>query len=148
MYNAQDFRQAYEDYIAYARHLSESTGFLGNILGVFGLNKGASHDPGHEKFYLEIKAALEDVCSEHPDSSTADEIADVLFSARYRYEEEPVSSLMYIAVEGAAIELIPYLSREKVSQIYRQYKADNPKSRSVPVQKKVLNALKEAAEKS
>lgn len=146
MYTAEDFRLAYDDYVAFAKQLEESTGFLGNVLGVFGLNKGPANDPGHEKFYLEIKAAVEAVCSEHPDSDTADEIADILFSARYHYDQEPVSPLMFIAVEGAAIDLIPYLSQEKVNEIYRQYKADNPKSRSVPAQKKVLKALKDAVE--
>ena len=146
MYTAVDFRQAYDDFIAFARQLADNKGLLSGILGVFGLNKGAANDPGHEKFYLEIKAAVEAVCEEHPDSKTAGEIADVLFSARYHYDQEPVSPYMFIAVEGAASELIPYLSREKVTEIYRQYKADNPKSQCVPVQKKVLKALKAAAE--
>ena len=146
MISPEEFKQAYEDYIAFNKELTAGQGLLSGILGVFGLNKGAANDPGHEKFYLEMKAAMESVCEEQPDQETADNIADVIFHARYDYAEEQVSPFMFYAVESTCIDLIPFLSPEKVRQIYTRYKADNPKSRCVPAQKKVLAALKKAAE--
>ena len=145
MITAFEFKRAYSEYVQFCRELEAKTGPVSGILRVFGLNRKPANDPGHENFYNEMKAALEEVCGEAPDPDTAASVLDVIFQARTLYADEPVSPYMFIAVEGAAAGLFPFLSKEKAEELYLQYKADNPRHLMVPVQKDILKALKEAA---
>ena len=145
MFTAFEFRQAYSEYVRFCRELDAKTSPVGGILRVFGFNRGPANDPGHEKFYNEMQSVLKEVCSSNPDPDTAASILDVIFQARSLYADEPVSPYMLIAVEGASIDLIPFLGKEKAKELYLQYKEANPRHRMVPVQKDILAALKKAA---
>ena len=146
MYTAVDFKQAYADYMQYNRELMKSQTPGSRILGFLGF-AGArpGNDPGHQKFYEEMKTALNAVCEEHPDPQTAAEIIDVIFRARDLYADENMSAIMLIAIEGLTCPLISFLSPEKAKERYDSYNAANPKSKRLPVQKDIIAALKKAA---
>ncbi|MBQ9030740.1 MAG: hypothetical protein IJ106_04715 [Parasporobacterium sp.] len=145
MYTASDFNGAYRDYVQFNKDLIESRGAFGGILKVFGFDK-TGNDPGHEKFLSEMKSAIQSVCSEQPAPYIADQIADVIFSARKTYADEGVSIYLFIAVESYAVDLIPFLSKEKARELFRMYKEENPRRLWVPAQKTTFQALKKAAQ--
>ena len=145
MFTSFDFKRAYSEYVQFCRDLDAKSSPVSGILRVFGLNRKPANDPGHERFFTEMQTALKEVINESPDSDTAASILDVVFHARSLYADEPVSPYMMIAVEGAAIGLIPCLSKDKAEEMYRQYKAANPRHQMLPVQKDILKALDKAA---
>jgi len=144
MYTAEDFRVAYEDYVQFNRDLIDRIGPMGGIAGVLGFGKRPGNDPGHLKFLDEMEMALKQVAEEGPDAKTAGEILEVIFGARYKYAQERVSPYLFTAVEGMTIDLIPLLSGDAVQKLYEEYKKI-PRSLHVPVQKKVMAALKQHA---
>ena len=147
MFTAADFRQAYSEYVQFCRDLNAEIGPVGSILKVFGFNKKQSMNPEHERFFKEMEAAVAEVCKNNPDADTAASIIDVIYGARYTYKDEPVSPFMFIALEGSAIDLIPYLSKEKAEELYVKYKVDNPRYSWLPVQKVIFSTLKKAIKK-
>ena len=141
MYTAEDFTEAFEDYVRFNRELLDGISPLNSIAGVLGLGKRPGNDPGHQKFLNEMGTALKQVISDNPATDTADEIMDVIFGARKKYGEEKISPYLFAAVEGMTLELIPYISVPKAREIYEEYKK-LPRSLRVPVMKQVLAALK------
>lgn len=146
MYSAKDFEKAIADYMQFNREINEQASGAGTgLLRLFGFRTGPAFDPGHEKFFKEIKSALEAVCRENPDPEEAKEIMDTILGAREIYAEEPVSPYMFAAIEGLTKDLAAFLSPETAASIYRDYEAKNPKRMRAPVQKDLLLALKKAA---
>ena len=145
MYTADDFRQAFEDYAVYNDELIKNTGMMGGILKVFGFGK-AHRDEGHEKFYQEMKMALEQVVKAQPDEETADAIADVIFHAKNLYPEDRVSPYIFPAIEYLTIDLLPFLSVEKTEELLKEYRK-TPYRLRVPVQKQTLAALEKVYRK-
>ena len=144
MYTADDFKQAYEDYAQYNRDLIAKIGPMGGIAGVLGFGKRPGNDPGHMAFLNDMESVLKQVVEEKPDPETAGEIMDVIFHARTVYADEKISPYVFTAVEGMTIDMIPFLTADKVRDLYEEYRK-TPRSLRVPVMTKVLSALKDAA---
>lgn len=144
MYTADDFRQAYEDYVQYNKDLIDRMGPMGGIAGVLGFGKRPGNDPGHLEFLNDMETVIRKVAEAHPDEQTVDEIMEVIFGARYVYKDERISPYLFTAVEGMTLDLIPMLSAKTVQKLYEEYKKI-PRSLHVPVQKKVMAELKKNA---
>ena len=147
MYTALDFKKAYSDYILQHREYLANMTVAGKALDMFGFRGARGKEPGYEEFYSEIKSAIAAVCAEKPDTETADGIVEVIFNARNLYADEEVQEVKFIAVEGTALELIPFMSGEKAAAICGYYSSLYPKHRRLPVQKQLVKALEKAAGK-
>lgn len=145
MYTAEDFKQAYADYIAYNQKLNQNIGMMSGIMKVFGFKTGPGDDACHQEFYNEMKSALEEVCEDKPDPEAAGEIMDVIFGAKVLYADGPVSPYMFAAIEGLTKDLIPFLTAEKAAQIYKLFLDTTPRKMRVPIHKEILASLKTTA---
>ena len=143
MYTTKDFEKAFEDYIDYNNKLNNRNIFLA-AAEAFGASNGAAKDSGHVQFLEEIQGVIDEICSSSPDTAAADELLGFIFDAKYRYSRRGVSPYIFTAIEGEALGLIKYCSREKLSAIYDDYKK-TPYRLRTPVQRKVLDALKNAS---
>lgn len=136
-------KELYGEYIAQVQKL-EKEKKIGD--GLFGMGKKISDDPCHECFSDKLEKLLKEYAVSKPASAEIREVLSYIYSVQKENKEYLSAYWLMNAVHGFTFELIDILSREDASAVYELYDKNCPRRERFPVQKKVLKALKLAAE--
>ncbi|WP_295079521.1 hypothetical protein [Ruminococcus sp.] len=136
-------KELYGEYIAQVQKL-EKEKKIGD--GLFGMGKKISDDPCHECFSDKLEKLLKEYAVSKPASAEIREVLSYIYSVQKENKEYLSAYWLMNAVHGFTFELIDILSREDASAVYELYDKNCPRRERFPVQKKVLKALKIAAE--
>ena len=136
-------KELYDEYIAQVQKL-EKEKKIGD--GLFGMGKKISDDPCHECFSDKLEKLLKEYAVSKPASAEIREVLSYIYSVQKENKEYLSAYWLMNAVHGFTFELIDMLSGEDASAVYELYDKNCPRRERFPVQKKVLKALKLAAE--
>lgn len=110
------------------------------MAGAFGTKGGPADDPCHERFAEDLRALL-DGC---PQAELRPGELCAMLERIYAppAKDCPQSAYwMLLAVHGLTERLIPLLDRAEARSLWERYRRDHPRSRLLPVQKKILRML-------
>lgn len=111
--------------------------------GVFGFRGGPQDYPCHEKFMQDLGEKLKELQSRSMDPVEAGEILRFIYCiAPVRWESEATVYWMLLAAHSLTLELIQELDAAGAQALYDEYGAQYPRRMRLPVQVKVLDALK------
>ena len=110
------------------------------------MGKKISDDPCHECFSDKLEKLLKEYAVSKPASAEIREVLSYIYSVQKENKEYLSAYWLMNAVHGFTFELIDMLSGEDASAVYELYDKNCPRRERFPVQKKVLKALKLAAE--
>lgn len=137
----EEICRLYEDYSAEFQQLEENRR-LG--AGAFGLSGGPRDYPCHQRFAGELERLLRRAESAPPEE--ADSILDYIwFAPQAREDRQDAVYWMLTAVHGMTAELAGRLSPRRAAQLLERYERRYPRRERLPVQKKVISALKKRA---
>ena len=134
----------YEDYLDKVDYL-EKNRKLGE--GIFGLKGGPADNPCHDRFAEDLDGFLTRFSESGPET---DEILDVLrriYFAPKQHVNLRTAYWMLQAVQGMTIGLIELLPKESAGELLKQYCKEYPRWERLPVQQKVIAALKNQSTK-
>lgn len=115
--------------------------------GAFGLSGGPRDYPCHEQFAGDMERLLKEASNAYPEEAA--EILDyVWFAPLAREERQDAVYWMEIAVHGMTEGLAGRLSPSDAGRLLERYEAAYPRRDRLPVQKKVISALKKRAKNS
>ena len=132
-------RPLYEDYIGTVERL-ERDRKPGE--GLLGLKGGPADHPCHEQFAADLAAAVRGFAARGPAPAEAAETLSYMFRVPLEHPEPRSAYWMLIAVQGLALELTEYLTPADAGLLAEEYGRAFPRRERLPVQKKVLSALK------
>ena len=141
MGSLEEIRQLYADYLERVRQAEQSRKPLEGYLG-FGRRLGT--DPCHNEFAQALDALLLEIDQGAPASAAVREMLEYIYRAPQAHQKPLAVYWMLIAVHGPTIRLIDRLDREDAQALWTEYKALYQRGDRLPVQKKVLAALKKA----
>ena len=111
--------------------------------GVFGLRGGPQDYPCHEQFTQNLEDKLKELQSQSMDPVEMAEILRFIYCvAPVRWESETAVYWMMLAVHGLTLELIPEMDPAMARTLYDEYRKQFPRRLRLPVQVKVVDALK------
>ena len=111
--------------------------------GAFGFGGGPEDYPCHEKFAEDLKKLLEELTGRNPASEEAAEVLRYIYcGAPSRWEAETTVYWMLLAVQGSTLGLIEQLNAADAGALYDTYRDFYPRRQRLPVQGKVLAALR------
>ena len=111
--------------------------------GVFGFHGGPQDYPCHEKFMQDLGEKLKELQSRPIDPVEVAEILRFIYCvAPVRWESEATVYWMLLAAHSLTLELIPKLDTAGARTLYDEYMKQYPRRKRLPVQVKVLDALK------
>ncbi len=139
MADAADIRALYAAYIEKAETL-ERDRKPGE--GLLGLKKGPADDPCHGRFAEELEAAVADYAAQPPAPAEAAALLSYMFDVPQAHREPVFAYWMLIAVQGLSLPLIDGLDPADADALFRIYEKTYPRWERLPVQKKVLAALR------
>ena len=113
--------------------------------GMFGIGKKAGDDPCHAAFAAELESALHEYASERPASDDVRTLLTYIYQIPKSHEDPKSMYWMLIAVHGLTNNLIPLLNAQDAADLVRTYQAEYKRWERLPVQQKILRALKQAA---
>lgn len=112
--------------------------------GMFGFGTGPQDYPCHEKFIQDLDRLLKSLLSRSPASQETEEVLRYIYcEAPARWESEPTVYWMLLAAHSLTPDLIGCLDASGARALYDEYQKRYPRRRRLPVQDKVLKALKE-----
>lgn len=112
--------------------------------GAFGLSGGPRDYPCHEQFAKDMERLLKEASNASPEEASG--ILDyVWFAPQARGARQDSVYWMQIAVHGMTEELAGRLSISDAYRLLERYEAAYPRHNRLPVQKKVIAALKRRA---
>lgn len=111
--------------------------------GAFGMGKKASDDPCHTRFAENLDSLLLKAADEKPESGHIRKMLDFIYSAPDEGTQPRSVYWMLIAVHGLTAKLIYQLAPGDAAELCSRYEAKYPRRERLPVQKKVLAALKQ-----
>ncbi|MCD8190454.1 MAG: hypothetical protein LUD78_09600 [Clostridiales bacterium] len=134
-------RQAYSQYEADYRSLKQESGLLGALRSYFSGNS-VSNDPIHREFIERVGQLTQELAGElaqleAPDP-WADEAADILLVLRSGKSGD-AAEWSQMAAEQMLEPLLPYLSRPRLEQALREYRAAY--RRMLPAQEKLAKSM-------
>ena len=112
--------------------------------GLLGFGRSLKDDACHDRFDERIAQAVEKICQAAPDPDQAEKAIRMLISRTDLQAWPLAAQWMLRAIERHSLPLIPFLSREAASGLYREYADRYRPWDRLPVQKEVLKALKQA----
>lgn len=116
--------------------------------GLFGLGDDPKKHGCHQEFYDLVEQAVTSGLEQGLSQEEAGEVvALILRSEEWCGEQPDMVRWMLVAAQGLALPLIPQMSWQKAANTLEFYRTYYPVFRRMPVQKKVLTALKQAAQK-
>lgn len=114
--------------------------------GIFGFGTGPQDYPCHEKFIHDLDRQLKSLLSRPPAPHEAGEVLRYIYcGAPERWEAESTVYWMLLAAHSLTPELIGCLDAPGAQALYDEYRNRYPRRRRLPVQDKILGALKERA---
>lgn len=112
--------------------------------GIFGFGSGPQDYPCHEKFIQNLDQQLKSLLSQPPASQEAEEVLRYIYcEAPARWESESTVYWMLLAAHSLTPDLIDRLDTSGAQALYDEYQKQYPRRQRLPVQIKILNALKE-----
>lgn len=110
--------------------------------GLLGLKGGPAEDPCHDRFVEELSVLLESFYKDDPESIDTRMVLEALYDVPHK-DSVPLSAYwMLIAVQGLCPELLQTLSREDACDLKEEFLARYRRWERLPVQNKILDALK------
>lgn len=111
--------------------------------GAFGFGGGPKDYPCHEKFAQDLEKLLYDLTAQGPTSGQAAEVLRYIYcGAPSRWGAETTVYWMLLAVQGSTLGLIERLNAADAGTLYDTYRDLYPRRQRLPVQGKVLAALR------
>lgn len=141
---ADEIRAIYADYLEKARE-AERRRRPGD--GLFGFGRKPADDPCHADFLKALREAVEALAQTGSDGEMAETLRLICDAPSACAQEPPGIYWTLVAAHGAMPAGIPSLDRREARELYEHYAAAWPKVRRMPVQRQVLKALREAAER-
>lgn len=111
--------------------------------GIFGLKGGPEDDVCHDIFAENVEQSIKEFMKEEHDPEEVCGILSYMLMAPYENPQPKTAYWMLIGVQALAIPLIGQLKPKDAAALYERYKNCYPRWERLPVQKKVLQALKE-----
>ena len=138
----EQVQNLYTAYTIQAMEVAKNTPYTS---GLFGMGRRASDDPCHERFIESLTALMKEFKESGVPSAELREALSFIFEAHGQYTDKPDIYWMLIAAHGAAVEVIPRLSREDASALRDQYEKLFKRPSRMPVQTKIVKLLGQAA---
>ena len=114
--------------------------------GAFGSGGGPRDYPCHEKFAQDLDRLLKGLEVREITSGQAGQVLRyICCTAPVRWESESAVYWMLLAAQGLTVGLIQRLDAEDARTLYGEYRQLYPRRRRLPVQGRVLSALKDRA---
>lgn len=136
----EEIRALYEGYDAEFYALEDQRR---GTAGIFGLLGGPRDYPCHRRFSQELEGLLRQAPPEE-----ASPILDyIYFAPQARPGRRDAVYWMLMAVHGLTRDLIPRLPPEDARRLLERYEAAYPRRDRLPVQKTIISALKNRAER-
>ena len=111
--------------------------------GVFGFRGGPQDYPCHEKFIQDLDGKLKELRSQNPGPAQTAEILRFIYcEAPARWESESTVYWMILAAHSLTPDLIDCLDAPNAQALYDEYQKQYPRRQRLPIQTKILNALK------
>lgn len=109
--------------------------------GVFGLGHHPKNDPCHVEFFEDVKKMVSECVAESPSAEEADSFAETLIKANAVRGDLPEVQMMYIPIQGLAVQLVPYMSEAKKKELGEWFSNSVPKRMRMPVQRDLCKAF-------
>lgn len=138
-------RTLYENYLALAEKLEQNKRAFAGFLG---LVPGPGEDPGHDRFAQDLEQLLTGFSHAAPRPEEIRQVLDYVYAAPVEHPQPRSSYWMLLAVHGLTLELIGGLNAADARELADWYEGAFPRRERVPVQNKVLKALKAAGKAS
>lgn len=130
-------------YEAYIKEFQQQDKTRKPFEGVFGFRGGPQDYPCHEKFMQDLDEALKRQQSQNPSSiQTAGVLRYIYCEAPVRWESEGTAYWMLIAAQSLTLEMIANLGAADAQALCGEYEKQYPRRQRLPVQDKILKALK------
>lgn len=113
--------------------------------GVLGLKGGPKDAPFHDQFIHDLEELLLAYGEEDHASGEIRQLLEYMFDVPREHRDSHLVYWMTMAVHGLPLPLVDGLTREDAEALYVRYAADYPRWERMPVQKKMLDALKKRA---
>ncbi len=110
--------------------------------GLFGFGTGPKDDPCHARFIKKVNQETERMANEPVSADEASKTVRFLLSIQLGCEKEGLIYWTCMAAHGAALPLIPLLLPTDALEIFDTYSKDLPKRMRMPLQEKVMKALR------
>ena len=144
MSTLEDVQGLYEAYQDQARALERASKPWERLFGLVG---GPQSHPCHEQFIQSLEQTLRAAADRPLPAVEAAALLDyIYFPAPARRRSQDSSCWMRVAVHGLTLDLIPLLRPEDARALRGRYQGDYPRRSRLPVQEKVLDALKRRGE--
>jgi len=136
----EEIASLYEAYLDEFRRLEQTRKPLE---GCFGFGGGPQSYPCHEAFARDLERLLEHLTAQAPASEQAGQMLNYLyFTAPARWQSETAPYWMMLAVQGFTTGLIQCLDAPTAEALYEEYRHFYPRCQRLPVQNKILDALR------
>ena len=132
-------RALYEAYVDQVETLERNRKF-GE--GIFGLKGGPADDPCHDRFAADLEALIGEFAQGDPAPAEIRTALEYMYSVPLAHRDSKTAYWMLLAVHGLTLGLAERLPREESAPLRARYAKDYPRWERLPVQKKVLDALK------
>lgn len=115
--------------------------------GIFGFGTGPQDYPCHETFIQDLDRQIKSLLSQSPGPREAEEILRYIYcGAPARWEAESTVYWMLLAAHSLTPDLIGRLDASGAQALYDEYRKRYPRRKRLPIQVKLLNALKERSQ--
>ena len=138
----ETIQRLYEDYLQKTEELERQRKPGDGLLGMGG---GPDQDVCHDKFAEELTAVMQELAQFPVPSGDLHEILEYMYGVPLRHRDNSLAYWMLLAVQGLTAQLISHLEPRDASELLGWYRAAYPRFERLPVQKKVLSALKARA---
>jgi len=138
-----DITRIYEAYLEEFHRKMKSRKAFDGVLGF----RGRPQDfPCHEQFMQNLGEALKNLASQNPEPAlAADVLRYVYCTAPAQWESESTVYWMLLAAHSLTLDLIASLDVPGAQALFDAYQKQFPRRQRLPIQIKVLNALKAQA---
>ncbi len=109
--------------------------------GLFGMGQKAADAPCHGYFEEDLTAWVKDFAEQRPSSEVVCSVMRYMFTVPQEHQDSKVAYWMLLAVQGATIELVPYLSVQDAKKIRDFYAEIYPRAQRLPIQKTLYEAI-------
>lgn len=139
-----ELEQLYEDYLDKVDYL-ERNRKLGE--GIFGLKGGPADNPCHDRFAQDLNGFLTRFSESGPETEDVLDVLRKIYFAPKQHVDLRAAYWMLLAVQGMTLGLIDLLPQERAGELLKRYCKEYPRWERLPVQQKVIAALKKKGAK-
>ncbi|MCR5088731.1 MAG: hypothetical protein K6C08_04365 [Oscillospiraceae bacterium] len=116
--------------------------------GLFGIGKKPSDDPCHDQFVADLEAMLTEFGEAAPSSKESASVLHWIYEFPRRNREPQSAYWVLLAVQKLTLPLIERLDSTDRTELLNYYKKAYPRWERLPVQDRILEALKKQKLKS